>query len=221
MVSGQRLKIQTVSELHPIVYELAPSVAYAIHRRYKHWVERDDIAQECVAWAITRNAYITEQMSVEDVKQLEHNVKRIAWQMKRSAERYARKEKANKSGYQLQDEAYYETLMLGQLLPFVIASVIDGTVLEQAQEMIKDGQPRGSSSPAEGGNLLASLIDIKKCFLELDEKDRTVLRMRYHDNATLQQIAQYLECAVSTADRRVTNSLRRLQDELGGETPFR
>jgi RNA polymerase sigma factor (sigma-70 family) len=221
MVYGQRLKLLTVSELHPIVYELAPSVAYAIHRRYKHWVERDDIAQECVAWAITRNDYITDQMSVEDVKQLEHNVKRIAWQMKRVAERYARKEKANKSGYQLQDEAYYETLMLGQLLPFVIASVIDGTVLEQAQEMIKDGQPRGSSSPAEGGNLLASLIDIKKCFLELDEKDRTVLRMRYHDNATLQQIASYLECAVSTADRRVTNSLRRLQEELGGETPWR
>jgi RNA polymerase sigma factor (sigma-70 family) len=218
---GQRLKLLTVSELHPIVYELAPSVAYAIHRRYKHWVERDDITQECIAWAITRNAYITDQMSVEDVKQLEHNERRIAWQMKRAVERYARKEKANKSGYQLQDEAYYETLMLGQLLPFVIASVIDGTVLEQAQEMIKDGQPRGSSSPAEGGNLLASLIDIKKCFLELDEKDRTVLRMRYHDNATLQQIASYLECAVSTADRRVTNSLRRLQEELGGETPFR
>jgi RNA polymerase sigma factor (sigma-70 family) len=215
------LKLLTVSELHPIVYELAPSVAYAIHRRYKHWVERDDITQECIAWAITRNAYITDQMSVEDVKQLEHNERRIAWQMKRAVERYARKEKANKSGYQLQDEAYYETLMLGQLLPFVIASVIDGTVLEQAQEMIKDGQPRGSSSPAEGGNLLASLIDIKKCFLELDEKDRTVLRMRYHDNATLQQIASYLECAVSTADRRVTNSLRRLQEELGGETPWR
>jgi RNA polymerase sigma factor (sigma-70 family) len=192
---GQRLKLLTVSELHPIVYELAPSVAYAIHRRYKHWVERDDITQECIAWAITRNAYITDQMSVEDVKQLEHNERRIAWQMKRAVERYARKEKANKSGYQLQDEAYYETLMLGQLC--------------------------GSSSPAEGGNLLASLIDIKKCFLELDEKDRTVLRMRYHDNATLQQIASYLECAVSTADRRVTNSLRRLQEELGGETPFR
>jgi RNA polymerase sigma factor (sigma-70 family) len=221
MAYGQRLKPLTVIKLHPIVYELAPSVAYAIHRRYRHWVEKDDIAQECVAWAITRNDYITEQMSVEDAKQVEHNVKRIAWQMKRVAERYARKEKANKSGYQLQDEAYYETLILGQLLPFVIASIIDGTVLEQAQEMIKDGQPRGSSSPAEGGNLLASLIDIKKCFLELDEKDRTVLRMRYHDNATLQQIAQYLECATSTADRRVTNSLRRLQEELGGETPWR
>jgi RNA polymerase sigma factor (sigma-70 family) len=210
-----------VTELHPIVYELAPSVAYAIHRRYSHWVEKEDITQECIAWAITRNTYITEQMSVEDAKQLEYNQKRIAYQMKRAAERYVRKEKANKSGYQLSDEAYYETLMLGQLLPFVIASVIDGTVLEQAQEMIRDGQPRGSSSPAEGGNLLASLIDIKKAFLELDQKDQIVLRMRHLDNATLQQIAAFLECAVSTADRRCTNSLRRLQTKLGGETPYR
>ena len=210
-----------MTELHPIVYELAPSVAYAIHRRYKHWVERDDVTQECIAWAITRSAYITDQMSVEDPQQLEHNQRRIAWQMKRAVERYARKEKANKSGYQINDEVYYQTFTLGQLLPFVIASVIDGTVLEQMQEMINDGQPRGSSSPAEGGNLLASLIDIKKCFLKLDQKDQAVLRMRHYDNATLQQIAQYLECAVSTADRRCTNSLRRLQDELGGETPFR
>ena len=210
-----------MSDLHPIVYELAPSVAYAVHRRYKHWVEREDVIQECIAWAVTRNAYITDQMSVEDPKQLEHNLSRIAWQMKRAVERYARKEKANKSGYQINDEVYYQTFTLGQLLPFVITSIIDGTVLEQMQEMINDGQPRGSSSPAEGGNLLASLIDIKKCFLKLDQKDQAVLRMRHYENATLQQIAQYLECAVSTADRRCSNSLRRLQDELGGETPFR
>jgi RNA polymerase sigma factor (sigma-70 family) len=210
-----------MSELHPIVYELAPSVAYAIHRRYKHWVERDDVTQECIAWAITRNAYITEQMNVEDPKQLEYNQRRVAWQMKRAVERYARKEKANKSGYQINDEVYYQTFTLGQLLPFVITSIIDGTVLEQMQEMINDGQPRGSSSPSEGGNLLASLIDIKKCYLKLDQKDQEVLRMRHYDNATLQQIASFLECAVSTADRRCSNSLRRLQDELGGETPWR
>jgi RNA polymerase sigma factor (sigma-70 family) len=215
------MRLGPMSDLHPIVYELAPSVAYAIHRRYKHWVERDDVTQECIAWAITRSAYITEQMSVEDPQQLEHNQRRVAWQMKRAVERYARKEKANKSGYQINDEVYYQTFTLGQLLPFVIASVIDGTVLEQMQEMINDGQPRGSSSPAEGGNLLAALIDIKKCFMKLDQKDQTVLRMRHYDNATLQQIAQYLECATSTADRRCSNSLRRLQDELGGETPWR
>ena len=221
MAYGQRLKLLIVTEPHPIVYELASSVAYAVHRRYKHWVEREDVTQECIAWGVTRNAYITEQMSVEDPKQLEYNQSRIAWQMKRAVERYARKEKANKSGYQINDEVYYQTFTLGQLLPFVISSIIDGTVLEQMQEMINDGQPRGSSSPSEGGNLLASLIDIKKCYLKLDQKDQELLRMRHYDNATLQQIAAFLECAVSTADRRVSNSLRRLQDELGGETPWR
>jgi len=48
----------------------------------------------------------------------------------------------------------------------------------------------------------------------------TILQMRYHDNFTLQQIGQYLECATSTADRRSTAALRKLQNKLGGETPW-
>jgi hypothetical protein len=67
-----------------------------------------------------------------------HNEQRIAWQMKRAGERYARKEKAAKSGYQHHTMKFTTSQQpLGQLLPFVIASVIDGTVLEQAQEMIQ------------------------------------------------------------------------------------
>jgi len=209
-----------VTELHPVIYDLVPSVANTIHRRYKAYVEKDDVKQELVAWAMTRaEDHIVDLMeSVEERRK--HNEQRIAWQMRRVAERYARKEKAAKSGYQTNDEVYYQTATLGQLLPFVIASVIDGTVLEQAQEMIKDGQPKGSSSPAEGGNLLANLIDIKNGFLKLDQEDQTLLRLRHHENFTLQQIAQFLECAVSTADRRCDKSLRRLQDNLGGVSPW-
>lgn len=221
MAYGLKYRKLTVTNLHPIVYDLAPSVAYTIHRRYRAYVERDDLVQECMAWAISREEWIAELMSVVDEEDIKHSEKRIAWQMRRVAERYARKEKASKSGYQIADEVYYETFTLGQLLPFVIASVIDGTVIEQVQEMIRDGQPRGSSSPAEGGGLLASLIDIKKAFLELEQEDQVLLRMRYHENATLQQVAQYLECATSTADRRCTASLRRLQEILGGESPWR
>ena len=107
------------------------------------------------------------------------------------------------------------------LLPFVIASVVDGTVLEQAQEMIRDGQPKGSSSPSEGGNLLAMLFDIKKCFLKLDLDYRTLLIYRYHDSLTLAQIATILGCATSTADRRCNTAMRKLLNELGGESPFK
>ena len=210
-----------MNELNPVVYDLAASIGTSIVRRFRSYVELDDVRQECLHWATSRTDYINEQLDEEDKDKRKHAEHRIAWQMRRVAERYARKEKASKAGYHITDEAYYESATVAQLLPFVIASVVDGTVLEQAQEMIRDGQPKGSSSPAEGGNLLASLIDIKNCFLKLDQKDQTILRMRHYDNATLQQIAQFLECAVSTADRRCSNSLRRLQDELGGETPWR
>jgi RNA polymerase sigma factor (sigma-70 family) len=209
-----------MTELHPVVYDLVPAVATTIHRRYKNYVEKDDIKQECMAWAVTRTAYINEQMLEPDEEKRKHNESRIAFQMRRVAERYSRKEKALKSGYQTTDEAYYESAGLGQLLPFVIASVVDGTVLEQIQQMIQDGQPKGKSSPSEGGNLLATLIDIKRCFLKLDVQDQLLLRLRHFDNYTLQQIAGQLECAVSTADRRCQQALRRLIELLGGPSPW-
>jgi len=214
MVSG------LVTELHPVIYDLVPSVANTIHRRYKAYVEKDDIKQELMAWSMTRAEDHTVDLMEPIEDRRKHNEQRIAWQMRRVAERYARKEKAAKSGYQTNDEPYYESATLGQLLPFVIASVIDGTVLEQAQEMIRDGQPKGSSSPAEGGNLLANLIDIKNGFLKLDQEDQAILRMRHHESFTLQQIAQVLECAISTADRRCSNALRKILNFMGGESPY-
>jgi DNA-directed RNA polymerase specialized sigma24 family protein len=209
-----------VSELNPAVYDIVPSIARVVHNQYNKYVERDDIKQECIQWALSRVQYINEQLEVEDTTERRHNEQKIAWQMKRVAERYARKEKAVKSGYQLADEAYYQTGMLAQLLPFVIASVLDGTVLEQAQEMIRDGQPKGSSSPAEGGNLLAMLIDIKKCYEELEQEDKHILMLRYHENLKLEEIGVILECHHSTADRRCDRALRELSSKLGGLSPF-
>jgi RNA polymerase sigma factor (sigma-70 family) len=210
-----------VNEINPTVYDLVPSVARTIHRRFSNWVELQDVNQECYHWVISRANWINEMLGVEDLDQRKHNEQRIAYQMRRAAERYSRKEKAIKSGYHITDEAYYESATIAQLLPFVIASVVDGTVLEQAQEMIRDGQPKGSSSPSEGGNLLATLIDIKKKYLKLEERDRNILALRYHENLTLAQIAAIQECAVSTADKRCQASLRKLLQSLGGESPYR
>ena len=209
-----------MTELHPVVYDLVPSVAGTIYRRYKNYVERDDIKQECMAWAMTRNAYITEQLSEENEERRKYNEQRIAYQMRRMAERYARKEKATKAGYQTGDEVFYQTTTIAQLLPFVIQSILHGTVLQQAQDMINDGTPKKPSAPAESGNLIALLLDIKRAYEKLDVDEAKILELRYHDAWTLNQIAQYLEVAVSTADRRCSNAMRKLQDNLGGDTPW-
>ena len=200
--------------------DLVPAVANSIARRFKGWVERDDIKQELYLWALGRQSQYLDQLNEENKEKREYSVSRIAYQMRRIAEKYARREKARKAGYQTTDEAFYDTATIAQLMPHILASVIEGTVLEQAQELINDGQPRKQSTPAEGGNLLAILIDVKRSYLKLEEDDKVLLRMRYYDNNTLQEIAQFLECAVSTADRRCTSALRRLQDLLGGDTPW-
>ena len=207
--------------IDPVIYDIAPGVTRAIHNRYKAYVEREDVMQECLSWALTRHSWIAEQLlEATDPDKRKHAESRIAWQMRRSAERYARREKATKSGYQITDEAYYQGYTLGQLLPYVIASVVDGTVLEQIQDMIQDGLPRGSSSPSEGGNLLANLIDIKIGYTKLEAEDKILLRVRYLDSFTLQQIANHYQCSVSTVDRRIDGAMRRLQDLLGGVSPF-
>jgi len=115
---------------------------------------------------------------------------------------------------------YYDTVTIAQLLPFVIKSFISETALEQSQILINDGTPRKPSAPAEGGNLLAMLVDIKKAYEKLDKYDQDILRLRYHDNLTLQIISEYLECAISTVDRRCTQALRKLQNNIGGESPW-
>jgi len=209
-----------LSDIHPSIFDIVPSVARSVFNRFRNWVEFSDIKQECYTFAASRQHKFKELLDEPDVDKRMVNERKVAWQIKRAAERYARKEKASKSGYQTTDEAYYESASIGQLLPFVIASVIDGTVLEQVQQMVQDGQPKGKSSPAEGGNLLATLIDIKRGYLELDQDEQKLLRLRHHESFTLQQIAQVMECAVSTADRKCNNAMRKLIDKLGGQSPW-
>jgi RNA polymerase sigma factor (sigma-70 family) len=208
------------NHLHPSLEDIVPSVVLTIHRRFRQWVEKADLTQEAWAFVLSRADSFNELLEEPSEIQRKWNEKRIAWQIKRTLERYARKEKANKSGYQINDEAYYDTITIAQLLPFVIKSFVNDTALEQSQILINDGQPRKPAAPAEGGNLLAMLVDIKKAYEKLEKEDQEILRLRYHENATLQHIAEYLECAVSTADRKVTNSLRKLQNNIGGESPY-
>ena len=208
------------NHLNPALDDLVTSVVTIIYRRYRQWVEKGDLLQEAWAFVLSRAEQFNEALEDDNEIQRKWNEKRVAWQIKRNLERYCRKEKANKSGYQINDEAYYDTVTIAQLLPFVIKSFVSETALEQSQILINDGTPRKPAAPAEGGNLLAMLVDIKKAYERLEKEDQDILRMRYHENLTLQQIAEYVECAVSTADRRVNNSLRKLQNNIGGDSPY-
>ena len=209
-----------MTEPHPILNDIVPSVVTLVHRRYRKYVDRADLVQEAYAWLMTRVVYFNGLLEEENETVRLANQRRIGWQMKRAVERYARKEKATRSGYQTNDESFYDVVTIAQLLPYVIASIVNDTAIEQAQNLVNDGTPRKPSAPSEGGNLLATLIDIKKSYELLDEDEKKILRLRYHENYTLQQLSEVLECAISTADRRCGNALRKLLNFMGGESPY-
>lgn len=202
------------------VYEVAGSVAYAVWRRFKKFISREDLQQEALLWATRRVDDITRTLAIEDPEERRRAERRLWWQMSRHCEQQARKEKATQSGYQTRDEAFYETGTISQLLPFAIASLLDGKPLEAIQDIVVDGTPRKPASPSEGGTLLVMLIDIKEAYSKLDDDDRWLLAARYHHDYTLKQIADELGTAISTADRRCERALAHLQDQLGGKTPW-
>ena len=209
-----------MKDLHPSFADIVPSVASVVARRFKGYVTKDDVMQECYLWAITKNAAFTDMLNEPDTKVRQANERRIAWQMKRVAERFARREKAAKSGYQTNDEAFYEPANIAHLLPVVLKSIIDNTPLDTSHDVINDGQPKKPSVPAESGTHLAMLVDVKQSFEKLDIVDKDLLTRRYLNEYTLEQMAEYLQCAISTADRRINNAMNKLQDKLGGDSPY-
>lgn len=209
-----------MSEIHPSIYDIVPSVVRVVGRRFRNWVETEDLKQECYAFAASRNYKFKELLDEPDTEKRMANERRVAWQLKRAAERYARKEKATKGGYATADEIFYETTTIAQLLPFVISNILKGTPFEQAQIVIDDGSPKKPSVPAESGTFMAMLIDIKKAYLLLKADEQQVLERRYYDSWTLNELAQYLEVSISTADRRCAQALSKLQENVGGESPW-
>ena len=179
-----------MSEIHPSIYDIVPSVVRVVMRRFRGFVEADDLKQECYTYAAIKNNQFKDLLNEPNDDQRRHNERNIGWQLKRVAERYARKEKATKGGYNVTDETFYDTTTIAQLLPFVISSVLKDTPLDQAQVMVDDGTPKRPSAPAESGNFLAILIDIKKAYLLLEPDDAEVLERRYYDGWTLQQLAE-------------------------------
>jgi RNA polymerase sigma factor (sigma-70 family) len=64
------------------------------------------------------------------------------------------------------------------------------------------------------------LIDIKQCYEKLEDEDKQILMLRYHENLKLEEIGEILEVHHSTADRRCDRALRELSSKLGGLSPF-
>ena len=194
--------------------EIATTVARQVHRRFHTYFDVADVRQECLLWVVRREDKVKNWLDhPKDSEEYKSGVRFLGKTLNRHADRYCRRIKAQSLGYELRDEQYYTPIVLSELLPFVWEDVVATT--RQDGEKVS-----GTGNPAEGGNYAIQLFDIRRALSKLDEMDRDVLEMKFYQQYTFAEIARELEVSNTTADRKVKGALRRLNNQLGGQSPF-
>ena len=195
--------------------EIARTVARKVHRRYHTYFDVSDVSQELTVWIVKRQDKIAEWLEHPlDSEEYKLGVKKLGKTLTRHADKYCRRAKAQKLGYELRDEQFYDEVTLSELLPFVWSDVVSTTDASKPKVS-------GGGNPAEGGNYVVQLFDIRRCLNKLSEMDRDVLELRYADQLSFGALADQLVCSETTAHRKVDGALRRLTNELGGPNPWK
>jgi DNA-directed RNA polymerase specialized sigma24 family protein len=182
-------------------------------RRYRGFVTYADVAQEGVLWVLSHPGTVVSLL--EDGNRGKN---RLIGRLSKHMEKLARKERAQMTGYDPSDEAFYTRALLEAALP----AVWDDNLLDHppVEEMAADA-PRRRSDGSETSNWLVTVLDVRKAWqdADLDLNWRLALSYRYGEGMRLWQIADALEVSDSTASNYIDRGLNALIRQLGGKPP--
>lgn len=209
------------------VAELAAIAARPVARRYRRWTEFDDLKQGAVEYAIHREDKVLEYLYDFD-EELQSHVRRTGGTrrqgetamitfLRRQCERLARKEKAHKAGYQIEDEYFYRPVLVENLIKVWGSGDYDmaGQVLDPSEM-----GGRRAKTLSEGNNLLAMIADIDSAMKRLDDRTRVVLVERFVHDTTLQEIADLLDVSPQRVDQISSRGIAHVINDLGGFNPY-
>ena len=210
---------QKIDRDDPIWVEVFQIASYAVRpvaRRFSKFVQHDDLVQHVMEWAWKRNDKVAEYLMRDDETERRKGVGALSVLFRRSAERYARKEKAAKLGYETGDEFFYSPNLVERLIS-ILPYGVDGA----GQALNPDGGAgRKTTLPNEGGNILAMVADIESALKYLEPRLSYILEARYAQGETLQVIADTLELSVQRVDQLSRKAMKELIEFLGGESPY-
>lgn len=175
----------------PIVHDCIRQAAGTIWRRYRRWVEREDVEMELWAWVCGHQ---------DKTRELAQHESWLLRRLRTIAERYARREKAQRSGYHPDDEVFYSQWHILQLLPEALnpaatppqAAMNDVTVTGGGASTFSDWE--------------ACIADLRAALGKLSSGDVALLRRLVADRTTI-------------SEQATRSALWTLQRHLGGPHP--
>ena len=131
------------------VADVARTVAHRVAPRYNGHVTVDDLLQELWLYATTTRQVQREAEAGDS--------SRVYRSLHGAAIQYCEAEKAHRTGYRLQDVAWYSTEAVERLLPLALDPLFDGTA------PFDDDNNEGGKSKQSGdqANLLVQVLDIR------------------------------------------------------------
>jgi DNA-directed RNA polymerase specialized sigma24 family protein len=174
-------------------------------------VDREDIRQSLYEWFVLHPLKLTEWEAFS--KKSAQNL--LYRSLRNQALDYCQFWKAKTLGYEMSDVFFYDAAVVEAILP----SVLRGDVTEAPK--LDLGMPGRPSAPAEGGNLMAMMAEVKAGFVKLSDEDRNILYQKHANSLTYGGIAEALELPSDDAARmRHKRAIKRLITRLGGFRPW-
>lgn len=194
------MRASTVADMADLT-DVIQECAGAVRRQFRDWVEFDDLVQEGWLWALSNRGQVDEWLQ-QDAAGL------VKFRLIRYLLRYARREKAERSGYSVDDEFFYSLEMLRVLLPVVLAS--------NGQAPASGGEVKGRKASQEYGEWEATYADLRTAFRALSREDQALLSAYYVQQRPSAVLAAELGCTDAAVRNRATAALKRLQKNVGG-----
>jgi len=193
------------SRIEPWDY-IVSHVADEYHKKFS-MVDREDIRQSLYEWFVSHPLKLTEWEAFS--KRSTQNL--LYRSLRNQALDYCQLWKAKTLGYEMSDLFFYDAAIVEAILPAVLL----GDVTEAPK--LNFGMPGKPSAPAEGGNLMAMMAEVKAGFIKLSTEDKNILYQKHDNSMTYGAIAEALELPSDDAARmRHKRAIKRLITRLGG-----
>jgi len=187
------------------------AVASEYSRKYEK-IDIADIRQSLYQWFLEHPLKLDtwEAIGEKDAKNL------IYRSLRNQALDYCQYWMAKSGGYETSDLFFYEADMVEALLPSVLRGEFNVTAKLNLSHTGKQ------SAPAEGGNLMAMMIEVDFAYWKLPNADRKLLFFRYVESMDFGDIATELGLnSEDTARMRHKRAIRKLINKIGGFKPYR
>ena len=174
-------------------------------------VERDDIKQNLYEWFVSHPRKLTEWEALG--KKSAQNL--LYRSLRNQALDYCQLWKAKSLGYEPSDLFFYDASIVESFLPAILLGATDKA------PQLNLGMPGKPPAPAEGGNGMAMMAEIKSAYSKLSDEDKKILYLKYANQLPDVGIALELSLPSDDAARmRRNRAIKRLINKIGGYRPF-